>query len=336
MRAVARRVLVVVLVAAAVLGVPGTLAAGWAHRVVSDPDAYASAMSQIADDAELRSVASAEVSSRLLGAVDVESLVRRSLDATLGPAGEGDRVREALVATSTSFLEATVRDGVERAVGSSAASATWDRANRVMHAGLRWVLTTDAPASAGGAGIAGVSATGEVLLDLGAVTDQVVARLESERLPVPDVLRSVDLTVVVLDREEVAQARTAYRWAEAVRLWGWFVVVLTAAGAVAVSSRRGAVGVALGAGAVVASATARALAGTAPAVLQRGVDAPESLAGLVVVRGGEVLADSLSGALVPGLWIGGAVLLVAACGAALGRWSTAVSAPGRARSRETR
>ncbi|PFG37297.1 hypothetical protein ATL41_2052 [Flavimobilis soli] len=336
MRTVARRVLVVVLVAAAVLGVPGTLAAGWAHRVVGDPDSYASAMSQIADDDELRSVASAEVSGRLLDAVDVESVVRRSLDATLGPARDGDRVREALVATSTSFLQATVRDGVESAVGSSAASATWDRANRAMHAGLRWVLTTGAPSSAGGAGVAGVSATGEVLLDLGAVADQVVARLEAERLPVPDALRSVDLTVVVLDREEVAQVRTAYRWAEVARLWGWFAVVLAAAVALALSRRRGAVGVVLGGGVVLACATARALAGTVPAVLQRSVDAPESLGGLVVARGGEVLADSLRGALVPGLWGGGAALLAAACVVALGRAPWSLSGRGRPRSRGTR
>ena len=107
---VVRRALVAVLVTVAVVGVPVTLAAGWAHRVVSDPDAYSSVMARIADDPELRSVASAEVSDRLLGAVDVEALVRRSLDATLGPAGGADRVREALVAASTSLLRATVRD----------------------------------------------------------------------------------------------------------------------------------------------------------------------------------------------------------------------------------
>ncbi len=333
---VVRRALVVVLVTVAVLGVPVTLAAGWAHRVVSDPDAYSSAMARIADDPEVRSVASAEVSDRLLGAVDVEALVRRSLDATLGPAGHADRVREALVAASTSLLRATVRDGVERALVSDAASATWDGANRRMHEGLRWVLTTDAPASVGGTGVAGVSASGEVLLDLGAVADQVAARLEAERLPVPDVLGRVDLTVVVLDREEVAQARTAYRWAGAVRVWGWCVVALAGAGAVTAARRRGLVGAVIGAGLVVATAVARAFAGTVPAVLQRELDDPDGLAGLVVARGGEVLADSLCSAVAPGLWIGGGVLLAVAVVAVLGRAPGVLSDRGRPRSRGTR
>lgn len=333
---VLRRALVAVLVTVAVLGVPVTLAAGWAHHVVSDPDAYSSAMVKIADDAELRSVATAEVSDRLLGAVDVEALVRRSLDATLGPAADDDRVREALVVTSTALLRSTVHEGVERALESDAASATWDGANRRMHAGLRWVLTTDAPASAGGSGVAGVSPSGEVLLDLGAVADQVAARLKTERLPVPDVLGRVDLTVVVLDREEVAQARTAYRWAGVARVGGWLVVALAGAGALATARHRGAVGVVLGAGVLVATAAARALAGSVPAVLQREVGEPDALAGLVVARGGEVLADSLRGALVPGLWLGGAVLLAAVVAIAVASSLGVLSGRGQPRSRGTR
>ncbi len=149
-------------------------------------------------------------------------------------------------------------------------------------------------------------------------------------------LGRVDLTVVVLDREEVAQARTAYRWAGAVRVWGWCVVALAGAGAVAASRRRGLVGAVIGAGLVVATAVARALAGTVPAVLQRGLDDPDGLAGLVVARGGEVLADSLRSAVAPGLWIGGGVLLAVAVVAVLGRAPGVLSDRGRPRSRGTR
>lgn len=289
------------LVAVTALAVPAGAVARWGTGMVRDGDAFARATAAVVQREDVQFAASREASDRLLASFDAEAVVRESLDATLGP--DDGPARRAAVAATTRLVTAAVRESVDRALRSDAAASIWQGASARAHAGVRWALTTDAPAASGGSGAAGVTADGVVLLDLGALAAVAADGLRARDLPVPAALERVDLAFPVLQSDELARARTAYRAADGVRGWAWPVAVVAGVLAVGLARRRALTVVVLGVAVLAASGAVWTGVGRAPGLVELAVDETR-LRGLVADQVAVVMVGSLRAALAPALWAG--------------------------------
>lgn len=354
MSRLARGVVVVLCVLVVGVLVPTVPVARWVHGAIDDTDAYVAAVAPLARDPLVHERLAADVTTRLLETFDAETSVRDSVTAALGPLvslpGVADLLDEAVAAGGDRLREGLAA-AVRLAVGTDAFAASWDAAQRAAHSGVRWALTS-ADVSAAHRPPVGVDEHGAVVLDLGTLSDAVVAqlddlrfpvpqalrdapvlagvvaRLDALRLPVPDALRTLDVRVPVVTSVRLERAREALG---IIDTWGavapWLAAA-AAAGAIVAARRRwlalAACGAAALAGTVVVVASAHVAAREVVARLELPVD---GVLALLTDRIVVMLADGLPGLLAGGAVLGGAAVVVGMAGALLRRSDRSSLAP---------
>lgn len=334
MLSVVRSAVVVLCVLVVGVCVPTAPVARWVHGAVDDTDAYVAAVAPFARDPLVRERLADEVTTRLLETFDPEATVRGAVTTALGPLADlpgASQVVDDAVTAGAAHLRDGVAAGVRYAVGTEAFGTAWDTAQRAAHSGVRWAITSPDIDAAHRPAV-GIDADGAVVLDLGTLSDMVVAqldalrfpvpqalrdlpaaagvveRLDALRMPVPDALRDLDVQVPVVTSAKLVSARTTLG---VIDTWGalapW-VALAAVVVALLVARRRWL---------VLATCGASALAGTAALLVGAQVAAREVVAQLALPSDGVLalvtdrIVSMLAGGL-PSLLADGALLAAAA------------------------
>jgi hypothetical protein len=259
-----RRVLAVVLLAAAVLLAPVAAASAWLRAEVLDTDAYVATTSAVLADPEVRDAVGDAV-----GDLAAQRVLDRLDDSGLTGLARGPVER---------LVRGYARDATATVLGSDAVAAGWATAQRTVHAELMALAHED------GDRLRLDRDSAELLLPVGPVLSAVQSRLALDGLP--DLGAATDTEVVLLRGDAVVQAVDAVRLLDTLGRWlpvgtvlaGLLGVLLVPGGGIGGSGRRGAAGALLGgrlralgwAGVALAAWSAavglvvRALAGRAP------------------------------------------------------------------------
>jgi tetrahydromethanopterin S-methyltransferase subunit D len=179
----------------AALLLPVSLLSVWVHDVVSDTDTYVETVTPLADDEVVKAAA-------------VTELQREAMQ-LFGTTGAG-----------LPAVQQLVRAAVERVVESPAFRTAWIQANRVAHDQVVAVLE--------GKGQANLDDRGLVTIDLEPVFHAVAQNLADAGVPGADRIASLHASIAVMDADQLARARRAYRVLDALGLWlpvAWAVLV---------------------------------------------------------------------------------------------------------------
>jgi hypothetical protein len=180
---------------AAVL-LPLSLLSVWVHDVVSDTDTYVETVTPLADDEVVQAAAVTEL--------------EREVMQLLGTTG-----------TAVPGVERLVRLAIQRVVESPAFRTSWSRANRVAHQQVVAVLE--------GRGRATLDEQGRVTIELDPVFGALAQNLADAGLPGADRFATLHASIAVMDADQLARARRAYRVLDALGVWlpvAWGVAVL--------------------------------------------------------------------------------------------------------------
>ena len=194
------------------------------HTEISDTSRYVQNVSPLASNAAIQTYVADEVSTRLLAQVDVDAYVKDAL-----PTRRAKARRPA-----PSAFEGFVHEAVLRVVQSKQFQTLWDEANRIAHTQLDNVLT-------GSHNSAIVrDPNGTVSIDLSAVVNQVVQRLQSTGI---DLFSKIPI-VKVGGQIPIFQSKDLYQIRKAVGLFNKiayllpFLVLACFGGAVWLSKNR--------------------------------------------------------------------------------------------------
>jgi hypothetical protein len=210
-----RRVAAVVLLVLATLLWTVGIVAVWANRQLLDTQNWVQTSDRLLENEEIRTALSTVILERLFAGQPVENQIREALPPRLAP----------LAGPAAAGLREVANRNAPRVLGSAAALAAWENANRTAHEALLKVINGD------------VARGGMVTLDVRDLTEQIAA---STGLPanVADRLPENLQQIEVLKTDKIEAAQKAVHTAKTLTIVLVVLAVLLLAGAVALSTDR--------------------------------------------------------------------------------------------------
>jgi hypothetical protein len=238
-----RRALVAILVILSVLLVPLAGLSVWVRNLVLDTDRYVDTVAPLAENEVITNQIANRLTDRLFAEVDVQQEAQEVLPE-----------RAAFLAGPiSSGVESFAREAAKRVLASDQFETIWRNANERAHEAVDEVLT--------GEGENVSVEDGRVVLNLSAVIDNVVERLNERGVTVFDSLaeNQKNLQVELFDAGQIESARTAVRLLDRVRIVLVVLVFVLLGVALALSGNRRRTLIRWGIGLVVAMAVTAAL-----------------------------------------------------------------------------
>lgn len=238
-----RRALVAILVILSVLLVPLAGLSVWVRSLVLDTDRYVDTVAPLAENEVITNQIANRLTDRLFAEVDVQQEAQEVLPE-----------RAAFLAGPiSSGVESFAREAAKRVLASDQFETIWRNANERAHEAVDEVLT--------GEGENVSVEDGRVVLNLSAVIDNVVERLNERGVTVFDSLaeNQKNLEVELFDAGQIESARTAVRLLDRVRIVLVVLVFVLLGVALALSGNRRRTLIRWGIGLVVAMAVTAAL-----------------------------------------------------------------------------
>ena len=238
-----RRALVAIFVIVSVVLVPLAGLSVWVRNLVLDTDKYVDTVAPLATNKAITDVVADRATDRLFAAVDVEAEAKDALP---------ERA-QFLAGPISSGVQTFVHDAAERALATEQFATVWRNANRRSHARVVKALTDEGK---------NVSVkNGKVVLDLSAIIDEVVKRLDERGVTVFDSLakKQKNLEVELFDAGQLEKARSAVHLLDRLRIVLVVLVFVLLAVALALSGNRRRTLMRWGLGLVVAMAVMAAL-----------------------------------------------------------------------------
>jgi hypothetical protein len=207
---------VVCVVLAALLTTPAAVAF-WGQRTLNDGQRYLDTVGPLVDSPAVQDAIAAKVIDAIEQQVDVEAILNEVFSGVIT-----DRPRlQRLVGPLAGAVNGLIEREVRAFVASEAFADIWVRVNTSAQQGLVRLLQGDETGA--------VSLQGDqVVLDVSEVIDLVKQRLVArgltvvQNVPIPD----IDKQIVLLDAQQLRQARTIYAFANP--LARWLIVVVAA------------------------------------------------------------------------------------------------------------
>src|SRR5262249_13443610 len=164
----------------------------WVRNLVLDTDRYVDTVAPLARNEAITDLIADRLTTRLFQEVDVEAEAKDALP---------ERA-QFLAGPSTTGVETFVREAATRVLASEEFATIWEDANRRAHALVVEALT--------GEGKNVAIENGKVVLNLSAVIDEVVKRLDERGVTVFDSLAKdqKNLKLTLFDAEQLQQAPT--------------------------------------------------------------------------------------------------------------------------------
>jgi hypothetical protein len=238
-----RRALVAILVILSVVLVPIAGLTIWVRNLVLDTDRYVDTVAPLAENEVITDQVANRLTDRLFEEVNVQQEAQQVLPE-----------RAAFLAGPiSSGVESFVREAARRVLASDQFETIWRNANERAHEAVDEVLT--------GEGENVTVEDGKVVLNLSAVIDNVVQRLNERGVTVFDSLaeNQKNLQVELFDASQIESARTAVRLLDRVRIVLVVLVFVLLGIALALSGNRRRTLIRWGIGLVVAMAVTAGL-----------------------------------------------------------------------------
>ena len=197
-----RRALVATLVILSVVFVPLAGVSVWVRNLVLDTDRYVDTVAPLARNEAITNVVADRLTTRLFKEVDVEAQAKDALP---------ERA-QFLAGPISTGVETFVREAAKRVLASERFATVWENATRRSHEAVVEALT--------GEGKNVQVKNGKVVLNLSAVIDEVVNRLDERGVTVFDSLATghKNLRVDLFDAEQLDKARSAVHLLDRARL----------------------------------------------------------------------------------------------------------------------
>ncbi|MFI5043174.1 MAG: hypothetical protein ACHQDC_00155 [Acidimicrobiales bacterium] len=209
----------VIMVIVGTLLVPVSILGVWIHNQVTDTDKYVETMAPLVRDPAIQTAATTRIVNALFTNVDIESEVRSVLP---------DRA-QVLAGPITSGMRDLATTIVTRVIESDRFAQLWDDANRLAHAQMVDVLTSEkAP-------------RGAVVIDLSGVAKVATERLTEAGVPFVDRFADSNRKIEfeVFQSDEVAKVQGAFNLFDKVAtILPWFTILLLAASVLVFPNRR--------------------------------------------------------------------------------------------------
>ena len=199
--------------------VPVTAASFWARTTITDTDSYVAVVGPLASDPQVQAAVEQELTTRVMTALSKLDIMG-SLTTSLEERGVSPALAQALALLQSPVqdrTEALVSRIVERVVTSDAFANVWVSANRVAHTQLIRLLE-------GQTTVLTQQNSGQVVVDLNALSGAVRVALEDAGVPGASRLPDIGGTVVVGDGQRLSQAKTAYQLINGLP---WVLLVVT-------------------------------------------------------------------------------------------------------------
>lgn len=222
-----RALLAGILVALLVVLAPASVVAHWAHRQVTDTDAYVHTVAPLAQDPAVQDVVVDRVTAEL---------VTRLTDGTLGSTATEQRTLATLgISLGKRSLRAALTPYVHRQVSSFVRSDSfprlWEGANRAAHGQLVALLT--------GREANGLRVEGDtVTLDLGVVVAAMKTRLVAQGIDAASRIPAVSVRLTLLRSDQLPALQRGVRILDRLNLWLPVLAALALLGALLLARRR--------------------------------------------------------------------------------------------------
>ncbi|MFG3660568.1 hypothetical protein [Streptomyces sp. NPDC047706] len=216
-----------VLLLIALLLAPLAVVATWLDQEVADTDRYVQTVAPLGSDPAVQSAVTGRLTDRVVAEVNVEA-VTQWLGKALADAGAPPAVvdrSDALTGPLRAAVSDVVHRVVDRVVTSDVFEQAWVAANRRAHTAMVNVLT-------GSRSGAVRAEQDKVVLDLGAVVDEVKKRLVDAGFEKASAIPAPDRQITLFEAGELPQAQAGMRVLDVVGLWLPVLTVLLAALAV--------------------------------------------------------------------------------------------------------
>lgn len=204
-----RAVLATVCLVVGSLLLPVSVMTIWTRNLLLDTDRYVATVEPLASNPEVQAAVSARVSAKVSELVDVKTLAQEALP-------ENAQFLAVPIAAGADNL---INEATTRVVRSDQFQTAWVEANRAGHDGLVAALT-------GRDGKLVSTQDGKVVLKLGAVVQQVLARVDdrfgidiSSKVPAD----KIDVDFVLVESKQLADAQSAVRLLEKL---AWASIIL--------------------------------------------------------------------------------------------------------------
>ena len=197
-----RRFLVGFLVFISVVFVPLAGLSVWVRNLVLDTDRYVDTVAPLARNEAITNLVADRLTTRLFKEVDVEAEAKDALP---------ERA-QFLAGPISTGVETFVREAATRVLASEQFATVWENANRRAHALVVEALTGEEKNVA--------VKNGKVVLNLSAVIDEVVKRLDERGVTVFDSLAKdqKNLQVTLFDAQQLEKARSAVHLLDRLRI----------------------------------------------------------------------------------------------------------------------
>lgn len=213
--------------------VPVTATSFWVRDTVTNTDSYLSVVGPLASDPEVQAAVEVQLTDRIMTELSKLDIMGSLTDA-LVEKGTPPQLAQALSLLQSPIqdrTEALVRRIVDQVVTSEAFANVWTGANQVAHTQLIRLLE-------GETAVLTQQNSGELVVDLSALSAKVKVALEDAGVPGASKLPEVGGTIVVGDGQRLSQAKTTY---QLIKGLPWVLLVVNLGlliGGVLLASRR--------------------------------------------------------------------------------------------------
>ncbi len=276
---------------------PFGLMSFWGQKTLTDTERFVATVQPLASDPQIIDTIADTVATALTKNVDLEAEVEKVLPP----------VAESLAGPIAAAIPMFVKQVTIKLLSTEQFRQIWTKATGTLQSAIIKVLSgeTDGPVSA---------QNGQIVLDTGAVIDEVKKRLVDKGLtwladrPTPP---AADREIVLLDSEQVAQAQTIYKLTVPIATWLIVLVALLFVGAIALAHRRAWMVAYVGVGTLIGAGVLRLALAVAPDFISNSfIGTPFQAASVVFfntltsyLKAGTALALIIGILLVVGGWI---------------------------------
>lgn len=229
-RAVVSAVLIVVGLVLAPLAVLGP----WVRAELVDTDKFVATLAPLVEHEEVQAFISDQAMTAFDDNVPVEALVGEVFDglSSLNLPSKASAALTMLEGPAAAGIRSLVESGVGTVVASPQFAEIWERTLRQMHNRAIQVLQGQ-PGT-----LVVLSDEGVLSLDVGELTGQIKAELQSRGISIADVIPEVDRSITLVSSDSLTTVRTIYLVAVGVGLWMPVVVLgLLVAGVITARKR---------------------------------------------------------------------------------------------------